>query len=159
MDLNSLTAVELAEHFKVSERAVQQWAEAGMPYTPIKGKVYRYCWTDCFTWWLANRYKGPVAPARGSKVPTKAESEARILNTKAEREQMKLERDRGLLVPTEEIAAEWLRVGEIIKNRVLTLAPKAREAIPYLTAEDGKVLHRLCREALEELSQCLQSEE
>jgi len=35
---------------------------------------------------------------------------------------------------------------------------KQKEALPHLSTEDVKVLHRLCREALEELSRCPASE-
>jgi phage terminase Nu1 subunit (DNA packaging protein) len=155
MDLNVLTALELAEHFGVSERAVQQWAGDGMPFTPVKGKVYRYRWADCHAWWLTHRYRGAAVPkAGGQKTPTKAESEAKLMDVKARREEMRLAKEEGRLIPVEQIEPAWLRVAETVKNRVLTLPPAVKEAIPHLTTEDMKLLDRLCREALEELSQC-----
>jgi len=154
MDLDSLTAIELGQLLGVSDRAIRDMGEAGMPFSQVKGKVYRYQWRACHTWWLANRYKGSVAQPRGSRVPSKADSEARLLDVKARREEIKLARDEGRLVPVEEIEPTWLRVAETVKNRVLTLPPKAKEELPHLSTDDVKVLHRLCREALEELSQC-----
>lgn len=154
MNLEELTAKEMAPLFGVSDRAVQQWAEAGMPFIPVKGKVHRYCWKACFAWWLANRYKGTTAPSRNGGPPSLAESKARREAVLAARDEMRLEKEAGRLVSLDEIEPAWLRVAETVKNRVLTMVPKAKEKLPHLSTEDLKVLNALCREALEELSQC-----
>lgn len=152
MNLEQLSAVELGLLFGVSSRAVQQMAEQGMPFEQLKSKVYRFHWRHCLHWWIANRYKGSVRQDRG--VPSKAESEAKLLAIKTEREAMKLARESGELLPLEEVEPAWMRVAETVKTRVLAIPPKAKEVLPHLTGEDIKALATLAIEALEELSKC-----
>lgn len=165
-DTESMTSEQLAQCLSItfpdamttedktlSVRAVQKWAKDGMPHR-FAGKDLRYTWPSALAWFLQNKHRGPVAQSKGSTTPAKADSEARILDVRARREEMRLAKEEGRLVPVEQIEPAWLRVAETVKNRVLTLPPKAKEALPHLSTDDVKVLHRLCREALEELSRC-----
>jgi phage terminase Nu1 subunit (DNA packaging protein) len=147
----SMSFLEAFQNGALSVRSIQKWAKEGMPHH-FAGKDLRFAWPAALAWFLAHKFRGAVATVKASGVPTKADSEARILATKAKREEMRLAKEEGRLVPGEEIEPAWMRVAETVKNRVMTLAPAAKEAIPHLTTEDVKTLQRLCREALEELS-------
>ncbi len=153
IDLDNLSTKDLAQLFRVSDRAVRGWAAEGMPHH-AEAKDFRYQWGTVLPWWTANKFRGSVATGKGSGPASKAQSEARIMEVKAQREELRFAKESGKLVPVEQIEPAWMRVAETVKNRVLTLPPAAKEAIPHLTTEDVKTLHRLCREALQELSQC-----
>jgi phage terminase Nu1 subunit (DNA packaging protein) len=153
IDLEDMGSADLAELFDVTSQAIRKWARDGMPHWS-DGKDLHFAWKPCRTWWATNKHRGSSVAVKASGVPTKATSEARLMDVKVRREEMRLAREEGRLVPAEEIEPAWMRVAETVKNRVMTLAPAAKEAIPHLTTEDVKTLHRLCREALEELSQC-----
>jgi len=153
LNTNNMTTEEIAELLAVTDRAVRKWAkEEGLPHH-YEGKDLRFKWPQAQAWWQANRYRGAAMPkAGGHSAPTKAESEAKLMDVKARREEMRLAKEEGRLIPLEQIEPAWLRVAETIKNRFLTLPPAVKEAIPHLTTADVKVIERLCREALEELS-------
>jgi phage terminase Nu1 subunit (DNA packaging protein) len=154
LNIHKLTTEEVAGLLLVTERAVRKWAkDESLPHG-FEGKDLRFDWPKTLTWWLNNKYRGAVAKVIVGGVPSKAASEAKLLDVKARREEMRLAKEEGRLIPVEQIEPAWLRIAETVKNRVLTLPPAAREAIPHLAVEDVKVLDRLCREALEELSQC-----
>lgn len=154
MDLNQLTSEKLAQLFNVNVRTIQLWtSKEGMPFIQENGRAFRYSWRLCFKWWIDHKYEAPAANHGSSEAETtQAQAAARLTLARARREEIRVDREEGRLVPVEQIEPAWLRVAETVKNRVLTLPPKAKEALPHLNTEDVKVLHRLCREALEELS-------
>ena len=149
-----LSVSNIADLFGVTERSIANWAAEGMPFVRIKGKVNRYPWRPCLEWWLANRYTGPTAADRPNRPPSKAESEARLLNIKTEREQMRLDTERGLLIPLEAIEPAWLQASGIVKDRVLGIANALKLAIPALTQHEVEKVRQVCREALSEIEAC-----
>jgi len=147
------TANEMAQLLGVSERAIQQWADEGMPYVRIKGKVNRYPWRECHEWWLANKYTGPHAGS-AERMPSKIASEAELLHYKAGREKMRLERDKQQLLPIEEIDAAWQQAANTVKDAVLAISKTIKLTHPSLTDEDVAAIDKACKDTLRAIAKC-----
>jgi phage terminase Nu1 subunit (DNA packaging protein) len=143
---------QMAELFAVTERTIANWAGEGMPAVRIKGKTNTYPWRACFVWWLANKHEGFIRSKDG--IQTKAESEAKLFQAKADREQMRLDQDRGLLVQADEIEAAWTQAATTVKNRVLGIPAALKQMIPALKKEQIAKIRKLCSGILEAIAEC-----
>jgi phage terminase Nu1 subunit (DNA packaging protein) len=146
-------AKALAALFAVTERSISEWTKEGMPFLRVKEKVNRYQWHPCFRWYLMNKYTGTTA-SRGNRPPSKAESDAKLTDIKAKREEMKLNKDLANLLPADQIQSAWTEAATIAKDRVLGIPTAAKLQIPDLTKEDLEKLRKICHDTLETLSQC-----
>jgi len=146
------SAGEMSRLFRVSERAITQWAAEGMPFARVKGRVNEYPYWDCLMWWIANKYTG--ATAASDRPPPKAETEARLLQTKARREEIRLHQDLKALAPVAELEAMWVQVATIAKDRVLNIPAAVKLVRSELTGEDVAAIKKACHEALEAIAEC-----
>ncbi|MDR2697155.1 MAG: hypothetical protein LBB40_01620 [Holophagales bacterium] len=151
-----LSVSNIAALFGVSEQAIANWVKAGMPFVRVKGKVNVYPWRPCLEWWLVNRYTGATASDKKRGVPHRGESEAKLFQIKAEREQMKLDIELGKLIPIDDIERTWVQAAGIVKDRVLTIAPALKLVIPLLTQTDMAKIRAVCNETLETIKSCPQ---
>lgn len=66
--------------------------------------------------------------------------------------ELKIAQAEGRLVSIEEVEQAWSTIALAVKTTVLSLPGRARFDLPHLTGADQKVLQKLVRQALEELS-------
>lgn len=89
--------------------------------------------------------------ARDQGDPLRAEQE-RLTRAKAEREALRLARERGELVEASEVVREWTAVLRDVRNGLLAVAPRVAQRLPALTAAELAVVTEEIRNALEGLA-------
>ena len=151
--LRTRTAVR--EHFGVSWPTVHEWVSRGAPIPPkgpYDAKVIQQ-WID------DNLKRSParsqeLKEAEGKPLTTQLlEEQVLKLRAQRKREEIGLDRDRGDLVPKEELEEQRNRLGEAVRTRFLGLPNSlAPELNPQAPGHAREVLMRGIREVLEELS-------
>lgn len=152
IDFENLTSKEAGDLLGVTAAAVYQWVKAGCPFIAAKGQSNRFRWRDVHRWWLDHRYRpSNVAPPAGSGGPalTRSEADARKAAAEAQLAELKLERERGRLVPLDEVEDEWARQVVAVRARLLALPARLRGP---LGPESAAVVDREIRAALAELA-------
>lgn len=106
MKIHNLSSEEVAELLGVTDRAVRKWAAEGLPHH-AEGKDLRFDWPQVLPWWAANKHRGSVVMPKG--IPSKAESEARLLKIRADREALKLAEVEGRMIDLQAVEDDWTR--------------------------------------------------
>lgn len=149
LDLENLTAEDVAALLGVTSRAVRLWPADGCPFHSIKGKSNRFRWREVFRWWLDHRHRPAAVAAPGGKV-SRPEAEARKAAAEARLKELRLAREEGRLVAVEDVEAEWTRKVVTARARLLALparvrAPLGPEAAAMVDAEIRAVLADLAQ--------------
>lgn len=139
---------DVAQFFDVSIRSVQHWAASGCP----KQGRGKFDLKAVHAWWWLN-----IASARAeAEAGDESLQEQRRLywQAKAERERLAVEREKGELIPKEEIKIEWVaRVSEVangLQGLAMRLPPliagkEAREVRDIVKKNVRQILERYSR--------------
>lgn len=103
----------LAEFFNVSTKTICEWVKNGMP----KEKYATYDLKKCFDWWLET-----IEATKEDANPKLVELRAEGQKIKNQREQIKLDTERGLLISKEEVVDQWCKRIAVVKQSLLSLA-------------------------------------
>lgn len=84
--------------------------------------------------------------------PNLTRSNAREKFWKAKMARLKYLEAEGMLVPVEQVKAEWSAILSAVRGKLLAVPSKVKLRVPALTADDVMKLQDLIREALEDLA-------
>ena len=111
-----VSRAQLAAFFGVAPNTISKWKKEGMDAEVSRG---RYDLKQAFDWWMTNR----VAPDEDAKAK-KDRWEAELKEAKAQLERLKLEREKGELLPRADIAQLWAARVHEVKTGLLSLMRK-----------------------------------
>ena len=143
-----------------------KWVDRGLPRSP-RGRGYSYDPDEIRAGLEANPQPGhggdryDMDDADGDLDATEAQDlyrRERALKTAAERElrELKLAEERGELVRSSEVDAEWRRAALLIRTQVMQVADKVA---PYVTSEVEDRIRQECRNVLATLASETESAE
>jgi phage terminase Nu1 subunit (DNA packaging protein) len=148
-ETENLPAATVAKLLGISLRQLNNYVNEGMP-TKGFGTKRRFVWRRVWAWWRAKTKQAPTKPG----ALTLGAAQARKYRADAQRTELKLARERGQLVPVEDVKQARIKVNAIIRARLLAIPGK----LTPMLASNGKqaevksVLEREIREVLTELS-------
>jgi terminase small subunit / prophage DNA-packing protein len=105
-----LTTKQLSDLFCISDRTVRNWTAKGMP----KIAPGKFDGLAAVRWYAENVFMPEAAESRD--LLSKAEAERLMLNLKAELLQVEVDKEKGKLVPLEEIKRDWGRIAQAVKT-------------------------------------------
>lgn len=87
-----------------------------------------------------------------SEAPDVGESRKRKEAADAELAELKLQREKGKLVDAEKVEKQWIKLGSILKTRLLNVPSKVKQRNPEMSHDLFQLIEAEIREALEGLS-------
>lgn len=144
--VHSVSAAELAEWLGVSERSVRDFAKAG---TVVRAAKNAYALQPSIRAYVEH-LRG-VASGRAATADL-ADLRRREALARAERYEIANAKSRGELVPAAEFERAWTAAYKIVRNHLLAVPARVRQALPTLTAHDVDTIDREVRAALTEAS-------
>ena len=126
-----LTTEQAAQFFGVTRKTLKEWADAGAP------KVKRGRWNlkELFDWWWTEIASDRAAQQGGDE--SMNEAKRRYWWQKFEGERIKNERERGRLIPRDDVAREWAwRVAEVANG----LSAMAKRLPPLLEGKSQSAM-------------------
>lgn len=102
----------LASFFGVTSKTVCAWAKEGMP----KESHGLYNLKKCFDWWCDN-----VEATREDNNPKLIELRAEGQRIKNEREKLKLDAERGVLISIDEVVDQWCKRIAAVRQSLLAM--------------------------------------
>jgi phage terminase Nu1 subunit (DNA packaging protein) len=73
----------------------------------------------------------------------------RLTRAQADKEETRVARERGELVPAEAVSREWASILRDLRNALLAVPSRCAATLPHLTATDSAYFEREIRKALE----------
>lgn len=119
---------QVADFFEVAPNTISHWKRQGLD-AEVKRGVYDL--KKVFDWWLEHR----VVQDKDAKAK-KDKWEAELKEAKAQLEKLKLERERGELIPRVEIAKLWAARVHEVKTGLLSLVRKLPPRLEGLTKRE-----------------------
>lgn len=119
---------QVAEFFGVAPNTISHWKRQGLD-AEVKRGVYDL--KKVFDWWLGHR----VVQDEDAKAK-KDKWEAELKEARAQLEKLKLERERGELIPRAEIAKLWAARVHEVKTGLLSLVRKLPPRLEGLTKQE-----------------------
>ena len=120
----------LTAFFEVTRKTIAAWAKSGMP----KEAHGRYNLKKCFDWWCEN-----IEASKEDRDPTIRALRAENLRIKNEREAMKRDVEKGLLLPRSDLLPEWVKVYREFCQGLMGLGNKLPPLLEGLSQEEIQV--------------------
>lgn len=102
---------------------------------------------------------GPPGAPGASKKPKEPGGGDDYFHHRAERErwaalqaELDYKKSAGELIPSAEVAAEWVKIALVVKEAVLGLPTQIKQALPHLSLEEMALIEKRCTECCEELA-------
>jgi len=127
-DLDTTT---IASFFEVTAKTIASWAKQGMP----KESYGIYNLKKCFDWWCDN-----IEATKEDRDPTITALRAENLRIKNERESMKRDTEKGLLLPRSDLLPEWVKVYREFCQGLMGLGNKLPPLLEGLSQEEIQVV-------------------
>jgi terminase small subunit / prophage DNA-packing protein len=144
-----LSTKQLSDLFQVSDRTIRSWATRGMP----RKAPGRFEGLEAVRWYAENIFIPEAAESRD--LLSKAEAERLMLNLKAELLQVEVDREKGKLVPLEEVKADWIRIAQAVKTTLYGIPFRLAAIIATVDNENEirKMIKSEVNRALTEISE------
>lgn len=148
----------LSDILGISLPTVTAWVDQGMPFTRegSKSAEWEFDSRECVEWFAANKFKmkarGP-APGEdpfnedGTTRETIEEAERRKMIAQADKAEVQVAKEAGLLVPIDEVAATVAEENARVRARLLTLPNELRPKVLTFLAHDRKAAEQLLADA------------
>lgn len=94
---------------------------------------------------------GAPAACGGDPDALRAEK-LRLTRAQADKEETRVQRERGELVPADAVEREWSSLARDVRNALLAVPSRCGAGLPHLTATDVATIEREIRKALEGLA-------
>lgn len=144
----------LADILGISLPTVTAWVDQGMPYTRegSKSVEWEFETRECIEWFAQNKLKlKERRPGKGSNpfdedgdgLETIEEAERRKMIANADRAEVLVAKEAGLLVPIAEIASVVAEENARVRARLLTIPNELRPKVLTFLAEDRKAAEQL----------------
>ena len=91
-------------------------------------------------------------PAAGADPDALKAEKLRLTRAQADKEETRVRRERGELVPADAVAREWSTLARDVRNALLAVPSRCGAGLPHLTATDVATIEREIRKALEGLA-------
>ena len=91
-------------------------------------------------------------PAAGADPDALKAEKLRLTRAQADKEETRVQRERGELVPADAVAREWSTLARDVRNALLAVPSRCGAGLPHLTATDVATIEREIRKALEGLA-------
>jgi terminase small subunit / prophage DNA-packing protein len=145
---------QLADILGISLPTVTAWTNEGMPFTRegSKSAEWEFETRECIEWFGANKLKlRPRQPTRGknpfdgddSSPETIDEAERRKMIANADKAEVQVAKEAGILVPISEVASVVAEENARVRARLLTLPNELRPKVLTFLAEDRKAAEQL----------------
>lgn len=135
---------EIASHLKISTNTLDNWMQKGLPV--IKkgrhGTSYDFDLTDVEKW-VSEHIQKPSDALIAERI--------RFVRINADRRELALEKERGLLLDKGRAQMEWQRVLSIIRNRLIGLPTKLAPMVCGTPGENFIILRKEIYHILDEL--------
>jgi excisionase family DNA binding protein len=152
----TLTTTELCELFDITQKTVQRWVARGCPCDRRSGKARMFNGDEVAAWMKENKLTGNVGAPSEATGPVGEQLKAAKLRKElamAEKHEIALAREKGLLVEAAKVEAENVEKFTLIRNRLLGLPAQASSFLVGRSAvEIEGELDRRVKEILVELS-------
>jgi terminase small subunit / prophage DNA-packing protein len=135
----------LAALFKLDERTIRKLAEARIMVRVGRGRYNAAASTSNYVVHLRE-----LAAGRGSPDVAAANSELKNVQTKLL--QLRLEKERGELIPVSNAREVWSAIVRGTRQAVLGLPGKIAFEVPTLSIHDRGTIERLVRDTLEDMA-------
>jgi phage terminase Nu1 subunit (DNA packaging protein) len=140
----TLTQAQFGRLCNLSTRVVQDLAGRGI--LVFSGRSLRM--PDSLHRYLDNLRKSAQG-RQGFDGSDLISEKAKLTRMQADTVEITLRKARGELLDMHEVADGWGRITSVVKSAVLGIPSRARMELPHLTAHDGQILDRVCRDTLE----------
>jgi phage terminase Nu1 subunit (DNA packaging protein) len=149
---------QLADILGISLPTVTSWTNDGMPFTRegSKSAEWEFDTRECIEWFAAKKLKlKERRPGRGKnpfdegeeEPETLEEAERRKMIANADKAEVQVAREAGLLVPISEVASVVAEENARVRARLLTLPNELRPHVYSFLAEDRKAAEQLLADA------------
>jgi phage terminase Nu1 subunit (DNA packaging protein) len=81
-----------------------------------------------------------------------ADERAKTEKVEREMKEMRLAEMQGQVLKVGEVTASWSAFGQLVRQKVMGLPSKFRQAVPHLTSHDAEMMREQCRELLQDLA-------
>lgn len=153
---------QLADILRVSMPTVTTWVGEGMPFVKegSKSAEWEFETRDCIEWMAANKLKARAKAKSGSEDDepgheTIEEAERRKMVANADKAEVQVAKEAGLLVPISEVAAVATEQNARVRARLLTIPNEMRPAVTTFLAHDRPAAEQLLAAAEETILEAL----
>jgi terminase small subunit / prophage DNA-packing protein len=150
---------KLASVFGVALPTIDAWRERGMPAVTEGGlgREWEFDTRACIDWWADNNNAGPAADPREGEpgFETIEEAERRKMVAQADRAEVYVAKEAGILVPIDEVAAVVAEEHGRVRARLLSLPNELRPKVMTFLANDREAAEQLLTETEETILEAL----
>lgn len=144
----------LADILGISLPTVTAWADQGMPFEVegSKSAEWEFDTRKCIDWYAANKSARKAKPLPGDGEDENGresieEAERRKMIAQADKAEVLVAKEAGLLVPIDEVAAVAAEENARVRARLLTLPNELRPKVMTFLANDRKAAEQLLTDA------------
>ena len=127
----SVSTQAIADFFGVVSKTICEWVKQGMP----KEKYGSYDLKKCFDWWQEN-----INATKEDTNPKLVELRAEGQKIKNQREQIKLDAERGLLISREEVIDQWCKRIAVVRQSLLSLPVRLPPIVEGKTRQEIRAI-------------------
>jgi phage terminase Nu1 subunit (DNA packaging protein) len=150
------TQQDIADIFDVTKKTINLWIKKGLPYSSSgtgRGNKNHFDETEVASWMKANHVTGVVGHPNQPTSERMAAAKLRNQEALANLNELKVAREKGILIERSEQEQNNVRKFTILKNKLLGLSSQVSAILAGLeAAEIQEELESRIREVLSELS-------
>jgi phage terminase Nu1 subunit (DNA packaging protein) len=140
---------QLANIFGITLPTVDAWRQRGMPYAKEGGlgREWEFDTAACIEWHVEQQSTRLGAAALPDGVESFEHAERRKMIAQADRAEVLVAKDAGLLVPIDEVAAVVAEENARVRARILGIPNELRPKVMTFLAQDRKAAEQLISDA------------
>lgn len=144
----TMTEGELAQLLGIASSRVRTLARDGVLVRAARGRFDVCASVGAYCARLRESAERAGRPSQGGSDDLKAEK-LRLTRAQADKEETRVARERGELVPADAVTREWASVLRDLRNALLAVPSRCGATLPHLTPTDVATVDREIRTALE----------
>lgn len=136
----------LASVFGVTLPTIDAWRDRGMPFVTEGrlGREWEFETRDCIDWWIEQQGRRPAASGpQDPSFESIEEAERRKMIANADRAEVQVAKEAGILVPISEVATVVAEEHARVRARLLTIPNELRPAVLTFLAHDRPAAEQL----------------
>jgi phage terminase Nu1 subunit (DNA packaging protein) len=136
---------KLASIFGVSLPTIDSWVGKGMPALEEGGlgREWLFSTKECIAWWAEEQHRRRCAAIAPPGQESYEEAERRKMVAAADRSELQLAKDAGLVVPIEDVVAAVLDENLRVRNRLLAIPNEIRPRAQAMLGSDRTAVEGL----------------
>lgn len=153
---------QLSDILRISMPTVTTWVGEGMPFVRegSKSAEWEFETRDCIEWMAANKLKARAKAKSGDDEPAEGhetieEAERRKMVANADKAEVQVAKEAGILVPISEVASVVAEEHARVRARLLTIPNELRPAVLTFLAHDRPAAEQLLAAAEETILEAL----